>query len=432
MLGLEPRSEGVQMNDQRSRELFERLLKVMPGGNTRTVTHYPPFPIGIARGEGCRILDVDGNSYIDFLNNYTSLVHGHAAPPIVEAISRAAAQGTVFPAPTELQAELAERICARIPSVERVRFCNSGSEAALMAVRAARAFTGRDELIMPSGGYHGCWEQVSAEPEGDPDEAEAKPDGEQGIPAGIPRAVADLIHFVRFNDIAHLETVMREHGSNTAAIILEAVLGHCIEPGDPEFVRAALRLAHKYGALLIIDEVVTSRLHVGGWQGMHGIEPDLTTLGKTIGGGLPIGAFGGSKSIMAVMDPRRPNPVPNHGTFSGNSLSMAAGCASLDMLDQSEIDRINRLGECLVSALGAAAREAGVEMRISSIGSLLHVHTPMHRELHRACLEEGLYIAPRGEMSISTPMDEGVIDETIVAWKRALDRVASLSTVMGR
>ena len=416
------------MNDERSRELFDRLLKVMPGGNTRTVTHYEPFPLGIARGEGCRIWDVDGNSYIDFVNNYTVLVHGHAAPRIVEAIARAASQGTVFPAPTALQAELAERICARTPSIERLRFCNSGSEAVMMAVRAARAFTGRDELIMPSGGYHGCWEQVSVEPEGKA--VTARGAAGQSLPAGVPAAVAGLIHFVRYNDIGHLEELMERHGASLAAIILEPVLGHVCEPGDPDFVRAALRLAHQCGALLILDEVVTSRLHVGGWQAKHNIEPDLTTFGKTIGGGLPIGAFGGKESIMAVFDPRRVELVPSHGTFNGNSLSMAAGCACLDMLDQSEIDRINGLGEGLVDLLGSAARHAGVEMRISSIGSLLHVHTPLQKELHRACLEEGVYIAPRGSMNVSTAMAEDVVEETMEAWRRALGRVTAASSAV--
>ena len=414
------------MNDQQSRELFERLLWVMPGANTRTVTHYEPFPLGIARGKGCRIWDLDGNSYIDFVNNYTVLVHGHAAPPIVEAIAHAASQGTVFPAPTRLQAELAERICVRTPSIERLRFCNSGSEAVLMAVRAARAFTGRDELIMPRGGYHGCWEQVSVELEGKATHARGVDD--RTLPAGVPAAVAGLIHFVDYNDISHLEELLERHGSSLAALILEPVLGHVTEPGEPDFIRAALRLAHQYGALLILDEVVTSRLCVGGWQAMHEIQPDLTTLGKTIGGGLPIGAFGGREDVMAVFDPRRDEPVPNHGTFSGNSLSMAAGCTCLDMLDQPAIDRINSLGGSLVELLGAAAHDAGVDVRISHIGSLLHVHTARQMELHRACLEQGLYIAPRGSMNVSTAMDDDVIDEALMAWKHALDRVAATSS----
>jgi glutamate-1-semialdehyde 2,1-aminomutase len=409
------------MKTEKSRELFERLAKVMPGASTRTVTHYDPFPVGIERGEGCRLWDVDGNSYIDLLNNYTALVHGHAAPPIVEAITRTAARGlaSAFPAPIALQGELAERLCARTPSVELVRFTNSATEAVMMAVRAARAFTGRDELIMPSNGYHGSWDQVSVS-----GTDEAHPEGAEGhVPPGIPKAVADMMHFVRFNDTGHLEELMQRHGSATAAILLEPILGHILEPGDPEFVRAARRLAHQYGALLILDETITYRLHVGGWQVQHDIEADLTTMGKTIGGGMPVGAFGGKESIMRIFDPRASQPLAAHGTLNGHPLCMAAGCASLDMLDQPAIDRINRLGESLSDQLGAAARDAGMDVRVHSCGSLLQVNTPAPLAFHRACLEEGLYIAPRGSMNMSSPMDEEVVAEIVTAWTRAMERM---------
>jgi glutamate-1-semialdehyde 2,1-aminomutase len=409
------------MNHQKSSELFERLAKVMPGANTRTVTHYDPFPVGIDHGEGCRLWDVDGNSYIDLLNNYTPLVHGHAHPRIVEAITQAAAQGmaSAVPAPFALQGELAERLCARTPSIDLVRFTNSASEAVMMAVRAARAFTGRDEIIMPSNGYHGSWEQVSLA-----GADEAHPDGAQGVvPPGIPAVLADLVHFVRFNDVGHLEELVREHGSSTAAILLEPVLGHILEPGDPAFFRAALRLAHESGALLILDETITYRLHVGGWQAEHCIQADLTTLGKTIGGGMPVGAFGGQEHVMRMFDPRTADPLSAHGTMNGHALCMAAGCASLDLLDQPAIARINALGESLAAQLDAAGRETGMEVRVRSCGSLLQVAAPDPLAFHRACLEEGLYIAPRGSMNVSTPMDDEVVAEIVAAWKRALERI---------
>jgi glutamate-1-semialdehyde 2,1-aminomutase len=408
------------MNDQKSRELFERLAKVMPGANTRTVTHYDPFPVCIDHGEGCRLWDVDGNSYIDLLNNYTPLVHGHAHPRIVEAITSAASRGmaSAVPAPFALQGELAERLCARTPSIDLVRFTNSATEAVMMAVRAARAYTGRDELIMPSNGYHGSWDQVSVS-----GVDEEHPDGAEGGVPGIPKAVADMAHFVRFNDVGHLEELLRQHGSATAAILLEPILGHILEPGDPEFFRAALRLAHEYGALLILDETITYRLHVGGWQAEHGIEADLTTMGKTIGGGMPVGAFGGKEHVMRIFDPRRTDALAAHGTMNGHALCMAAGCASLDLLDQPAIDRINRMGESLAAQLDGAARDAGVDMHVHACGSLMQVNCADPLAFHRACLEEGLYIAPRGSMNLSTPMDDEVIAEIVTAWKRALDRV---------
>ncbi len=412
------------MKTDKSLELFERLLKVMPGANTRSVTHYEPFPIGIDHGRDCRVWDVDGNEYIDFVNNYTPLVHGHAHPRIVDAIANTAARGTAFPATTELQAELAERIVTRTPCIEQLRFTNSGSEAVLMAVRGARAYTGRDELVMPAGGYHGTWEQVALEaiemPTEDEDEGD---DGRSGIPRGIPDALVDLMHFVRYNDIDHLEELMAEHGDRVACIIMEPILGHSLQEGDPAFVRAALRLAHEHGAVLVIDEVVTGRLCVGGWTAQHDVKPDLTTLGKTIGGGLPVGAFGGSAEVMSVFDPRRSDCVPSHGTFNGNSLVMAAGCASLDLLDQPAIDRINEMGDAFAARMQTAVDVAGVDVRVVNVGSLLHAHSSDCWALHAACLEEGLFIAPRGSMNISTVMDEAVLDEAAGRWERALQRV---------
>jgi glutamate-1-semialdehyde 2,1-aminomutase len=409
------------MKHEKSGELFERSLKVMPGGNTRSVTHYEPFPVAIDRGAGCRLWDVDGNEYIDLLNNYTPLVHGHAHPLITEAIAVTAARGTVFPAPTPVLVELAERICARTPCIDQVRFTNSGTEAVMVALRAARAFTGRDELIMPAGGFHGTWEQVALEAVEMPAE-----DGivqSSSVPRGIPGKVVGMMHFVRYNDVGHLEELMAQHGEKVAAIIMEPILGHTLERGDPEFVKAAQRLASDYGALLVLDEVVTCRLHVGGWSALHDIKPDLTTLGKTIGGGLPVGAVGGSARVMEVFDARRPNAVPHHGTFNGTSLVMAAGCVSLDLLDQPAIDRINALGDQVAAAMAEAVGESGAQVRVVNVGSLLHAHSPRWRELHRACLEEGLYIAPRGSMNLSTVMGAGDVEEALAAWRRALRRV---------
>lgn len=409
-----------QLVTDESARLYERLCRVMPGGITRTATYYEPFPLAIARGVGCHIYDVDGNEYIDLLNNYTPLVHGHSHPRIVEAITRTAAEGlsAAVPAPIALQAELAERLCARTPSIELVRFNNSASEAVMMAVRVARAFTGRDDVIFPSNGYHGSWDQVQVS-----GADEWHPDGREGGVLGTPQAVVEMAHLLRFNDIGHLEELMRRHGEKVAAILLEPILGHITMAGDPEFVLAAQRLAHEYGALLILDETITYRVHVGGWQTEHGIEADLTTLGKTIGAGMPVGAFGGKEYIMRILDPRQPDGLGAHGTMNGHPICMAAGCASLDLLDQPAIDRINAMGEDLLGRLEAAGSDAGVDIRVRGYGSLLQVDTPNPDAFHRACLQEGLYIAPRGSMNLSTAMDESVLDEIIERWRRAIARI---------
>ncbi len=410
------------MDTQKSEVLFERLAQVMPGASTRTVTHYAPIPIALQRGEGCRLWDVDGNSFVDLLNNYTALVHGHNHPAIVEAIVRTATGGlsAAVPAPIELQGELAERLCARTPSMDSVRFTNSASEAVMMAVRVARAYTGKDDFIMPANGYGGGWDQVMLA-----GTDEEHPEGAQGgVPAGIPQVLTEVVHFVRFNDLAHLEELLEKHGPTTAAVLLEPILGHILAPADPDFIRGALELAHRHDALLILDETITSRVYVGGWQAEHGIEPDLTTLGKTIGGGMPVGAFGGKGHVMRILDPRADDALAAHGTMNGSPLCMAAGCASLDLLTQSAIDRINGMGDSLASELDVVGKEAGV--RVHNYGSLLQANAPDALALHRACLEEGLYIAPRGSMNLSTVMDEEVLGEILAAWTRAVDRVSAV------
>jgi glutamate-1-semialdehyde 2,1-aminomutase len=422
-----------------SARLDERLRARLPGGNTRAATFYPPFPVALTSGSGFVVRDIDGNEYIDVLNNYTSTVHGHGHPKIVEAIVGQASRGMLFPAPGVGQAELAERITGRIASIEHVRFTNSGTEAVMMAVRAARAFTGRDAIVKARGGYHGSWEQVAASPDAngvpaaEVSEAAGRP--RRRSDAGIPTAVRRLVHEVTYNDTADLERAMAEHGASVAAVILEPVIGEETIRGDLGFLAAARRLATEHGAVLIFDEVVTARLHFGGIQTSIGISPDLTTLGKIIGGGLPVGAFGGRADIMAIFDPRQPDYLPHHGTFNGNALTMAAGCVSLDLLSQSEIDRINLLGDQLAAGLSSTFEAASVPFSVTSVGSLVLIHAASNGDLaglHRAALEEGVYLAPRGLMSVSTAMDAATIQDVIERMGRAVARAVRGSELAAR
>ena len=405
----------------RSRELIERLRRSMPGGDTRSLTYFPPHPLAISRGSGCRIRDADGNEFVDLLNNYTAAVHGHAVPAIAEALARQASLGTAFPAPNELQAELAERILGRFASIESVRFANSGTEAVMMAVRGARAFTGREKVVKADGGYHGTWEQMQVSRGEDPERV------------AVPETVRALVRMVDYNDVGQLEAVMEE---DVAAIILEPVMGTGVIPGEPEYFAAVRRLADEHGALLILDEVQTLRLHEGGLQEVLGVRPDLTTLGKIIGGGLPVGAFGGREDVMEVFNPRSTGHVHHSGTFNGNPMTMAAGCVALDLLTPSEIERINALGEKLADGLRKVL--AGLGGAVTNRGSMLNVHfgtegeirkhsdlnlaSPMLARFHLAALEEGVYLAPRGFMNTSTAMDEGVIEEVLDACSRAAER----------
>jgi glutamate-1-semialdehyde 2,1-aminomutase len=418
---------GYGIRTGRSREIIERLERSIPGGNTRSLTYFPPYPLVISSGSGCRIWDADGNEFIDLLNNYTASVHGHALPAINEAMSKQAALGTVFPAPSELQAELAERIVGRVASVEKVRFANSGTEAVMMAVRGARAFTGREKLIKAEGGYNGMWEQVPVSWAHDP------------YIGAMPEGVRELVRLVDYNDVGQLEAAMEEHGDEVAAIILEPVTGTGVFVGTPEYFAAARRLADVHGALLICDEVITLRLGVGGFQEVLGVRPDLTTMGKIIGGGLPVGAFGGRADVMEVFDPRSPNHLHHSGTFNGNLMTMAAGCVALDLLTQREIERINALGERVAEGLRRSlAERPDLHGVVNNCGSLLHINfetegevrkfsdlnldSPMAAAFHLAALDEGVYFAPRGFMNTTTAMDEQVVDEALGSCSRALER----------
>ena len=421
------RDLGYSIRTERSREIVERLERSIPGGNTRSLAYFPPYPLVISSGSGCRIWDADGNEFIDLLNNYTASVHGHALPAINEAMGDQAALGTVFPAPSGLQAELAERIVGRVASVEKVRFANSGTEAVMMAVRAARAFTGREKIIKAEDSYNGMWEQVPV----------SWPQNPYG--AAIPEGVCDLVRMVDYNDVGQLEAAMEEEGDEVAAILLEPVTGTGVFAGTPEYFAAARRLADEHGALLICDEVITLRLGIGGFQEVLGVRPDLTTMGKIIGGGLPVGAFGGRADVMEIFDPRSPNHLHHSGTFNGNLMTMAAGCVTLDLLTHQEIERINALGERLAEGLRRLLTERpALHGVVNGCGSLLHVNfgtegevrkysdlnldSPTAASFHLAALDEGVYFAPRGFMNTSTAMDEQMVDDALEACSRAMER----------
>jgi glutamate-1-semialdehyde 2,1-aminomutase len=427
-------SKSYNLTTARSRELIERLSRSIPGGNTRSLAYFPPYPLAISHGSGCRVWDVDGNEFVDLLNNYTATVHGHAVPAINEAMSKQAALGTVFPAPAEAQAELAERIVDRVASVEKVRFANSGTEAVMMAVRAARAFTGREKIIKAEGGYHGMWEQV---PVSRPQDTLSE------RRTATPEGVAALVRMVDYNDVAELEAAMEEDGEDIAAIILEPVTGTGVLTGTPEYFAAARRLADEHGALLICDEVITLRLAVGGYQEVLGVRPDLTTMGKIIGGGLPVGAFGGREEVMSVFDPRLPDHLHHSGTFNGNLMTMAAGCVALDLLTRDKIERLNALGERLANGLRQIfSQRKELRAVVLNCGSLVHVNfetegeirnysdlnldSPVMAAFHLAALDEGAYFAPRCFMNTSTAMDEQIIDDVLEACSRARARVAGL------
>jgi len=418
-----------------SHELFARAGALMPGGDTRSALYFAPYPTFVERGSGCRLRDVDGNDYLDFLNNYTSLVHGHAHPVIIKAIVDQIERGSAFASPTEGQIRLAELLKFRIPSLERVRFCNSGTEATLMAIRAAKAFTGRNKILKLDGGYHGMHDAAVI---GTPTTSNTQ------IPAhdlGLFRGIAGDVVSTPANDIPNAAALFEQYGDDLAAVIVEPVMGGAgIIALEPEFLNLLRENTRSHGTLLIFDEVITFRLAYGGGQELYALQPDLTCLGKTIGGGLPVGAFGGRTDVMSQFDPAQ-GRLPHSGTFNGNAATMAAGIAALELLTKEAIDHINRLGERLRVGLQDTMRASGIEAQITGTGSLIGVHftkEPIrsYRDalraprqilslLHLSLMNRGMFIAPRGFLCTSTVMSEFEVDTLLSAFG---DILPTLST----
>jgi len=402
-----------------------RACAVMPGGNTRSVLHYDPFPLAMVRGEGCRLWDADGHEYVDFLGEYTAGIYGHSDARIAAAINGAVAGGLNFGSTTTREAELAELVQARFPSMELLRFTNSGTEANLMALALATAHTGRATVMVFEGGYHGG---VLTFPPG-------------GSPVNVPHPYV----MARFNDTEGTRAMIRTHAADLAAVLIEPMMGGggCI-PGDPDFLAMLREETNAAGALLIFDEVMTSRLSGGGGlQNAHGISPDLTTMGKYIGGGMSAGAFGGRGAIMARFDPRRADALPHAGTFNNNALTMAAGTVGLrDIFTPAAADALNARGDALRARLNDLLQDAGVPVCVAGVGSLMNIHPVAevprapHEHAHadkRArdliffdLLEAGLYIARRGLMALSLPLGQAETDRLIATVNDCLPRWKAL------
>jgi glutamate-1-semialdehyde 2,1-aminomutase len=396
------------------------------------------LPAVCRRGEGRVLQDVDGNRYVELLNNYTSLVHGHAHPDVVDAVREQLARGASFAAPHESTVRLARMLCERVSSVERVRFTNSGTEAVMMALRVARAFTGRPLIAKAEGGYHGTWDdvQLSVAPALDHAGAADHPLAVPESPGLSPGAESSTI-VIPYNDLDSARAILEPLGERVAAVIVEPVQGAGgMVPAERDYLLGLRDLTRELGALLVLDEVITFRLSSGGAQELYGITPELTTFGKIIGGGLPVGAFGGAADVMAMCDPSRPSAIPHYGTFNGNPATMAGGIAALELLTPPEYERLNALGDRLREGVSAIGTELGVTLQATGLGSLVNVHLvdgPIrcHRDLvradrdtasllHLALLNEGLFVARRGLMSISTPMDEAVVDGVLDGIRRAV------------
>jgi glutamate-1-semialdehyde 2,1-aminomutase len=408
----------------RSRRRYQEALASMPGGNTRTVLHFAPFPLTITKGAGGRLWDLDGHAYTDFLGEYTAGLFGHSNPVVLAAVREALDRGLSFGGPNENEARLAQILCQRFPSIELVRFCNSGTEANLMAIAVARAATGRSSILAFDGGYHGGMLAFA----------------NGGGPLNAPYPVV----LAPYNDTESTLALIDEHSATLAGIIIEPMMGSGgAIPADVAFLKALRDRSTRDGIVLIFDEVMTSRLSAGGLQARLGIAPDMTTLGKYIGGGMSFGAFGGRADLMARFDPRRSDAWAHAGTFNNNVLTMAAGAAAMSAVYTPDIaERLTDRGDRFRDRLNEIGRKRRLPVQVTGTGSLMAVHfqdqpircpadtkaTPAAlRELfHLEMLRAGYYLARRGFMSLSLPLDDPDYDGFAAAFDNFLDEHRTL------
>lgn len=422
-------------NLDHSRAVFARAQRLLPGGVDSPVRSFRGVggdPVIVASGNGSRLVDVDGNSYIDYCGSWGPLILGHAAPAVVDAVRDAAGRGLSYGAATEAEVELAALVTESMPSIEMVRFVNSGTEATMSAIRVARGFTGRSKVVKFEGCYHGHSDGLLVQA-GSGVATLALPDS-----AGVPPSFAAETLVCPYNDVAALEAIFDAHGEEIAAVIVEPVAANMgvVPPGEG-YLEALRRLTSANGALLIFDEVITGfRTGLGGFQAISGVQPDLTCLGKIVGGGMPVGAYGGRADVMAQVAPL--GPVYQAGTLAGNPLAMAAGIATLRALRQPGVyERLEAKTVRLTEALLEAASEAGVAVQLNRVASMFTVfftQTPVrnyaearsadtarYARFFHALLDDGVYFPPSQFEAafLSTAHSDEDLERTVAAARRA-------------
>lgn len=423
-------------NTSRSEELFRQACEYIPGGVNSPVRAFKAVegtPVFIQNGKGARVEDVDGNQYIDYVCSWGPLILGHSHPQIIEAICEAAVHGTSYGAPCEGELELAHLICEAIPSIEKVRMVNSGTEATMSAIRLARAYTGREKILKFEGCYHGHADSFLIKA--------GSGMLTTGVPTspGVPEALAGNTLVAEYNNLSSVEEVFARFGSQIAAIIVEPVAGNMgLVPPAEGFLPGLRRITQQYGSLLIFDEVITGfRTCYGGFQNIVKVKPDITTLGKIIGGGMPVGAYGGRRDIMSRISPE--GDVYQAGTLSGNPLAMAAGIATLRTLQDNDwYDRLEVSTHLLTGKLKNIFEEHGLFFTINRLGSMftiffterpvdsyqavLSCDTEKYARFHRAVLKEGVYFPPAQFEVCFVSCAHGLeeVEETVEAVARAL------------
>jgi len=420
----------------RSAALYERARRVLPGGVSRNAVLRDPHPLYASHGEGCRLTDIEGVTRIDFANNMASLVHGHADPDIVGAVRDQVGRGSAFNLGTEVEIEYAEHLCSRTPGFEKLRFVNSGTEALMVAIKASRAHTSRPMVAKAEGAYHGGYDylEVSQTPTpvdwGEPREPRRVP-----LVHGTPGPAVDSVVVLPYNDASESIALLDRNRSELACVVLD-LMPHRVglNAADPEYVRAIRDWTREHGVILVLDEVITYRTGYSGLQGEYGVEPDLTALGKMIGGGFPIGAVCGRDEIMDVLDPRSPRYLfPHSGTYSANPISTGAGLAAMRKFDEGAVERLNTLAERARAGIRRAIEETGVRASVTGVGSMFRVHMKespprtyrdayldAHESARLGALLDhmfgaGFIMINSCSAALSTPMTEAEIDALVDA-----------------
>jgi glutamate-1-semialdehyde 2,1-aminomutase len=431
----------------RSEELYERALKVMPGGASRNTILRKPHPLYAVRGEGSRVIDVEGVERIDFANNMASLIHGHAHPAIVEAVAAQLARGTAFTLGTEAEIEYAEHMVSRSDSFDKIRFVNSGTEAVMACLKAARAFTGRAKMAKVEGAYHGLYDYAEVSQTARPATwGDAAHPASVPVAYGTPQGVLDDVIIIPFNDTERAVALLDEHAGELACVLVDPVPHRVgLIPIRSEFLRTLREWTEKNGALLVMDEVITYRVGYGGAQEGHGVSPDLTAMGKMIGGGFPVGALAGRGDVMDVMNPLADKVLfPHSGTFSANPITMTAGYAAMKLYDRKAVEYVNGLGDRARSQIADAIGVAGIPACVTGQGSMLRVHfkpeppndyrsafmTPDEAALLKAFLDHlfasGIIMVNTGTVMLSTVMTEREIDTLSEAMLGGFRKVRNL------
>jgi len=431
----------------RSAELFERARRVLPGGVSRYTVLRQPHPAYADSGEGCRLTDIDGVTRIDFSNNMASLIHGHAYPPIVEAVSRQLERGTAFMMATEVEVEFAEHLCSRSPAFEQARFVNSGTEALMVALKASRAFTNRPRIAKVEGAYHGGYDYAEVSQSPTP-ETWGSLDNPNSVPLahGTPASALSDVVIIPFNDIDRAIAILDRHADELACVLLD-LMPHRVglNYADPAFLQAIRDWTTRNGSLLVFDEVITFRAEYGGLQTRYGIEADITSLGKLIGGGFPVGAIAGRADILDVMNPSSGKYLfPHSGTYSANPVTMAAGLTAMRHYDQTAVEHLRKLDVRAMAGITEAAHSTGARACVTGGSAVFRVHMKEQppRNFREAYLspeekarldtlldhlfDAGFLMINTCTATLSTPMTEVEIDALVTAIGEGFEKIAKM------